>query len=296
MSLKKKFFFIFFFFFYISGCQLISIKKTINKKPTDKTVTQEIPKIGLFISDAGANTFSAISLLELFQKQKIKFNFIAGTGWGAWIAAIYAKNQSVDELKWNVFKLKEQGVFGTRWFKNKKKRVKILKTITKEVLSSRLHTPFVCPSLGKTGQLLWMTERKPMQAVFHCLNMVPPLFFLFKKTKGYGSLFSADPTLKYIRDKGIDTIIWIKPVISLNSHEQDMTFSIFWKELASYLDHIQKQHSPKQTEIITLETNHSAFSLYDFPDLNAIIKSPVSLRTQEKIYRLKNQLRLQVYK
>ena len=167
-------------FFCVSGCQLISTKTDPGKKkPLDKIVSQETPKIGLFISGAGANTFSSISLLELFQKEKIYFDFIAGTGWGAWIGAVYAKNQSVDELKWNVFKLKEQGVFGTRWFKNKKKRVRILKAITKEVLSSRLHTPFVCPSLGKNNHhLLWLTERKPLQAVFNCLNMVPPLFFL----------------------------------------------------------------------------------------------------------------------
>lgn len=289
---------IFIFFFCMSGCQLISVKKDPAKKPPeDQTITQEeVPKIGLFISGAGANTFSSIPLLELLQKEKIQFDFIAGTGWGAWIAAVYANNQSADELKWNVFKLKEQGVFGTKWFKNKKKRVRILKTITKEVLSSRLNTSFVCPSLGKNGQLLWLRGRRPMKAVFNCLNMVPPLFFLFGKTKGYGSLFSAHLTLQYLQDRNIHTVIWIKPSVSLKSNEQDMTFSIFWKELAMYLDTIQRQHFYKQMKIIKLDISPSSFSLYDFSELNAIMKSPVHLLNQEKIYRLKNQLRPTVYK
>jgi hypothetical protein len=289
---------LFIFFFFMSGCQLISVKTEPTKKSSeDQTTTQkEAPKIGLFISGAGANTFSSLPLLELFQKEKIKFDFIAGTGWGAWIAAVYANNQSVDELKWNVFKLKEQGVFGTKWFKNKKKRVRILKNITKEVLSSRLNTPFVCPSLGKKGHLLWLTERKPAQAVFNCLNRVPPLFFLFGKTKGYGSLFSAHLTLQYLQSKNIHTIIWIKPSVSLKSNEQDMTFSTFWRELDIHLDTMQTQNFYREMKIIRLDISHALFSLYDFSELSAIMKSPVPLLSQEKVYRLKNQLRLQTYK
>lgn len=290
------FFTVFILFFCVSGCQHVSLKKGKIKQPFDTTILQESSKIGLFISGAGANTFSSISLLELFQKEKIQFNFIAGTGWGAWLAALYAKNHSVDELKWHLFKLKEQGVFGTRWFKNKKKRVKILKTLTTEVFSSPLRTPFVCPSLGKNGQLLWMTERRPAQAVFNCLNMVPPLFFLFSKTQGYGSLFSADLTLKYMKDRGINTIIWIRPSFSLKSTEQDITFSIFWNELIAYLNNIQNKYSHEQNQTTILKTKSSSFSLYDFSDLNAIMKSPVPLATREKIYRLKNKIKWPVYK
>ena len=288
----KLFFKISILLFCFCSCQLISFKKEKTKQPLDKTVPQEKQKIGLFISGAGANTFSSISVLELLQQEKIKFDLIAGTGWGAWVAALYAKNQSVDELKWNLFKLKEQGVFGTRWFKNKKKRVKILKTLTREVLSSPLHTSFVCPSLRKNGQLLWLTERRPIQAIFNCLNMVPPLFFLFGKTQGNGSLFSADLTLQYIRDKGIKTIIWIRPSFSLKSTEQDMTFSIFWNELTAYLNNIQEQHLHKKPQTIILEIKNSELSLYDFSKLNSIMKSPVPLLTREKIYRLKNKTNL----
>ena len=284
---------IFILFCGLSGCQLISFNKKKTKTPVDKKINQEVKsKIGLFISGAGANTFSAISLLELLQKEKIYFDFFAGTGWGAWLAAFYAKNQSVDEIKWNLFKLKEKGIFDRKWFDNKTKQVKLLKVLTKEILSSPLHTSFVCPALDKEGRILWMTERKPALAVFSCINKLPPLFFSFNQALGQGSLFSAELTMKYMQERGITTLIWIKPFFPLKFIKQDLSFSIFWKELSAYLDNVRKRYIHKDPQIIILETNYPpVFSIYDFSKLNAIMKSPSPLLEKEKIYRLKNQIK-----
>ena len=297
----KTSFTLFILIFCIAGCQLISVnkKKIKKKKKPPEIIKEEKPKIGLFISGAGANTFSVISLLELFQKNKIHFDFISGTGWGAWLAAVYAKNQNVDELKWNLFKLKEQGVFGTKWFSNKKKRVKILTSITKEALPSPLNTAFVCPALSKKRQfILWLKEQKPALATFNCLNKLPPLFFLFENTKGYGSLFSADLTLKYMREKGMDTLIWIRPSLSLkDSPVQDITFSIFWEELTAHLNSIQKQQLHQYPQTIILETNTSPFSLYDFFEMNTIMKSPAPLSAGtviDKLKKIKGKLKTSV--
>ena len=288
-----------FLFFCLSGCQLFSVKTekvepALEKKEEIKKT--EEPKIGLFISGAGANTFSVIPILELFQTKNLHFDFISGTGWGAWLAAIYAKNQNVEELKWNLFKLKEKGVFGTKWFSNKKKRVKILKTLTKEILPSSLNTPFVCPALSKQGKILWFTEKRPSQAIFNCLNRLPPLFFSFGKTKAQGSLFSARSTLIYIKNSGINTLIWLKPSLSSKNLKQDPVFSIFWKELSSHLDTIKKDYlqnnkqNHEKFHTIILETKKSGFSLYDFSHLNTIMKKPLPLSTTEKIYRLKKTI------
>ena len=283
----------FLFLFFLSGCQLFSLKKPVKHPPTKKEAKIEKPKIGLFISGVGANTFSVVPILELFQKQNLYFDFLSGTGWGAWIAAVYAKNQSAEEVKWNLFKLKEQGVFGTKWFNNKRKRVKILKALTKEVLPSPLKTPFVCPALNKTGKILWFTGNKPDQAIFNCLNRLPPLFFFFNKTQIQGSLFSVKPTLTYIKKQDITDLIWLKPSFSAKNLKQDPVFSIFWKELFSHLNTLQDeylQNTQKKTEkthITILKTKKSAFSPYDFSYLNTIMKKSLPLSTKKKVYRLK---------
>ena len=290
-----------FFLFSLFGCQLISLKKEPIKPPLktkeeaekEESKKVEKPKIGLFISGAGANTFSVVPILELFQKQNLHFDFISGTGWGAWLAAVYAKNQSAEELKWNLFKLKEKGVFGTRWFNNKRKRVKILKALTKEILPSSLSTPFVCPALSKQGKILWFTGNKPTQALFNCLNRLPPLFFFFNKSGIQGSLFSVKPTFTYIQNSGINTLIWLKPSLSTKNFKQDPVFSIFWKELFTHLNTIQKKYlqntekNHQKIQTIILETKKSTFSLYDFSHLNTIMKKSLPLSTTEKVYRLK---------
>ena len=77
-----------FLFFCLSGCQLFSVKtEKVEPAPEKKEEVKktEEPKIGLFISGAGANTFSVVPILELFQTKNLHFDFISGTGWGAWL-------------------------------------------------------------------------------------------------------------------------------------------------------------------------------------------------------------------
>ena len=189
-------FFIFLFFFF-NSCQLLPSKKEITQKPMDiKEKPPKKIKLGLFISGGGANTFSSIPILELLHREKIHFDFIAGTGWGAWIAASYAKNQSVNELKWNLFKLQEKNIFERRWFDNIKKRSKLLKNLTEEILSAPLKTSFLCPALDKQGHILWLRGNSPTQAVLSCLNLIPPFLFSFNNIRKQGSLFSAESTMK----------------------------------------------------------------------------------------------------
>ena len=216
-------------FFCFSGCRLLSQKTPLTQKPVDKPVAVKDIKVGLFISGAGANTFSALPLLELMQSQNIRFTLTAGTGWGAWLAGFYAKNQNIDELKWNLLKLKEQGVFGTKWFGNKKKRIKILKAITEEFLSSPLGISFACPVLSRTNfNILFLNRKKPSHSVLSCLQGLPPLFFSFFKKGGRGSVFSAGPLLEYVRQQ-VDVIIWIKPSLSLKPLRRDPAFYLFGK-------------------------------------------------------------------
>ena len=271
---------------FCSGCRLI---QDLQPFSSDKTPEEKKLKVGLFISGSGALTFSALPLLKLFNQEGIKFDFIAGTGWGAWLSALYAKNQSIDELKWQLFKLKEHGVFGTKWFSNKKKRVKILMDITTQMLPTMLATPFVCPALGSGNNILWLTGRYPARSVFSCLNQVPPLFFRLKKGRGYGgSLFSAGRTLKYMEQRGMDLIIWIQPDFSLKARSQVTTFSIFWQELGAHL---------KEQEFVRLKTKKlvvfkpkTNFSIYDFSKLDVIIKTPIASREQKSFDRIKKQL------
>ncbi len=290
--------------FFLSACALTRPEKKDIKPLTEPTPEEEKIKLGLFISGAGANTFSALPLLELFQKQNITFDFTAGTGWGAWLAGLYAKNQTVDDIKWNLFKLKEQGVFEKKWFRKKRKNARLLKNITKEALFSPLSVPFVCPVVNNRGQVFWIQEKRSGKNILQCLNNTLPHFFSFGSTKEQGSFFSAELTLKYLQKKGINTLLWVKPNILLKN-EPDKHSILFWRELSAYLNNLQKRYTLAKTiqtkgkpwnNIIILETKTSSFSVSDFSQLHTIMKSPVPLREKQKIINLKLKLKSRLKK
>ena len=278
-----------FLFFCFNSCQLLPSQEEPITKPVDiQEKSRERVKLGLFISGAGVHTFASLPLLELLQRENIHFDFIAGTGWGAWLAAFYAKNHSVDELKWNLFKLKEQNIFEIKWFDPKKKRAKLLKTLIEETLPSPLQTSFTCPVLDKQGRISWLGGKKPVQAVLSCLNLLPPLFFSFDNITKQGSLFSVEPAMEHIWKQGIDIILWIKPSFRPNYRKNKKEpFSSLWKELFAHLNQIQKRYLRMQNQVIILETTSSSFFLDDFSKINAIIKISPPSSEKKKIDKLK---------
>ena len=209
--------FIIFFLLIISvSCQ--SIKWPDKLKPSGE---QDIPisekpsvKIALFISDAGAYTFSAIPVLDFFEQKNLQFDFVAGSGWGAWIAAFYAKQQVTNELKWNLFKLKQKGLFVKKRFFNKNVKKDILVSNIKETFNSPLKTHFACPALNNSGERLWFREYQPVTALLNCLNLLPPLFFKLTQKSHQASLFSTQAMFEYLRSQGMDIIVWIRQSFS----------------------------------------------------------------------------------
>lgn len=56
-------------------------------------------KLGLVLSGGTAKGFAHLGVLEVFEKNKIKIDYIAGTSIGAVIGALYSSGLSVNELK-----------------------------------------------------------------------------------------------------------------------------------------------------------------------------------------------------
>ena len=199
------------FLLFFSSCQTLKEQKPPAPTPPDETPIQTYtPKIGLFISDGGKGTFSLIPVLKFFQENQLHFDSIIGTGWGAWLGAIFAKNQNTDEIRWNLFKLQKKGVFENKLFTNKKKQGKVIESNIKRALSSGLSTRFICPALNKRGNLKWLGNRNPANAVLSCLNSLPQINFQFKNTNHWGSVFVAEQALEQLKTSGMDIIIWLK--------------------------------------------------------------------------------------
>lgn len=277
-------------FFLLSvniSCQ--SIKRSVEPKPSEKEVeVSEKPavKIGLFISDAGVYTFSALPVLDFFEQKNIQFDLVTGSGWGAWIAGFYAKNQTTNELKWNLFKLEQKGLFTETGFFSKKSKKDVLIANIKETFNSPLKTRFACPALNSNGERLWFREYQPVTALLNCLNLLPPLFLRLKTDSYQASLFSTQAAVEYLRSQGMDIIVWIRPVFQLKGLKLKEDYaSIFWKELILDLN----RHKEKENVFI-FSLPSFPYSIADFSKLDMIVKSTVHSSVVRKFSKLEKIL------
>ena len=281
---------IFFLFSINISCQ--SIKKSVEPKSSTKIEEEEVQvsekpsvKIGLFISDAGVYTFSALSVLDFFEEKNIQFDLVTGSGWGAWIAGFYAKNKTTNELKWNLFKLKQKGLFVKTGFFNKKDKKGILIANIKETFNSPLKTRFACPALNSSGERLWFREYQPVTALLNCLNWLPPLFL--KLTDSHqASLFSTQAAFEYLQSQGMDIIVWIRPVFRLKGLDLKENYAaVFWKELILNLN---RQKELENLFIFSLPV--FPYSIADFSRLDSIVKSTVPSSVVRKFSSLEEVL------
>ncbi len=270
------------------SCQ--SIKWSDKSKPSEKedvsiSKTSSM-KIALFISDAGAYTFSAIPVLDFFEQNNLQFDFVAGSGWGAWIAAFYAKNQTTNELKWNLFKLEQKGLFAKKGFFNRNVKKDVLISNIKETFTSSLKTNFVCPALNNKGDRLWFREYQPVTALFNCLNLLPPLFFKLTQKSHQASLFSVHAMLEYLRSQKMNIIIWIRPSFQLKGLGLKGNYAdVFWKELVLNLN---QQKEDENLFIFSLPV--FPYSIADFSKLDMIVKSSVPMSVRKKFSQVEKIL------
>ena len=244
-------------------------------------------KTGLFISDGGVHTFSALAVLDFFQENNFSFDFVAGSGWGAWIAAFYAKNHNTSELKWNLFKLQQNKLFAKTGFFNTKNQPDILAENIKQIFTSSLQTSFACPALNQKGQREWFREYQPRTALLNCLNLLPPRFFKFKNNSYKAHLFSAVSAIEYLKAQGMELIIWIRPEIPLKGLALKEHYAVaFWQELALNLNQIKPD---SRTFIISIPV--FSYSINDFSKLGMIIKNPLPFSVKRQIIHLEKFLK-----
>ncbi len=277
--------------FALTACQFLQRLKTKDLSVTTETATEKSkPLVGLFISDAGANTFAAIPILEFFQQQNLQFDVIAGSGWGAWLGAFYAKNQNMNQAKWNLFKLQEKKLFQERAFISRKKQTRQLKKSIEQAFLTPLKVPFFCPAINRKEKLVLLSGVRPVRAVLSCLQLVPPLSFQFEKSTQYqGSFLSVKQVLYEMKKRKIDLVVWIKSPIQLGlfREEEKESAKFWWSEWVRFINDIKTEDF-----VFVFEPKAFSFSIYDFSKIDAIIKTPLPLSLNRRFRILKEKLKI----
>ncbi len=224
-------------------------------------------KVGVIVGPGGARTLSALGVLKAFEEHKIPVHHIVGMGWGAFLAGVYSKNQSVDEAQWSFYKLLKRGFFETSLLKHplKSKSLDLMNQSLRENFNSKTKIHFSCPSMNKQGRKIWQTEKFLQSSVRNCLS-VPPFFKLEKST---GSLLFVRSAVSYLKQKNMDIIIWIHALEDgpFFPHEFSKPEVVFlWNELADSLRLI-----PEESSVYKVIPSVGGFYLSDFSKMREII-------------------------
>lgn len=229
-------------------------------------------KLGLIIPPGGAKAFSSIGLLKSLEDYNIPIHHIVGTGFGAWIGAMYSKNHSIDEVRWSIHKLQQRGLIKNRRHKVGRSFYKELKNNFSDVTSSIL---FHCPSLNPLGHVVWSElsdlESKVKTCLFH------PSFFdlrslLRKNTPSAQGIMLAPSSIResidFLKSKGVKAILLLNP---LSKKSLDPSFNAFefiiWSELQKALKRVE------DPIVIKITPNLQNYSIRDFDQINQIIRA-----------------------
>lgn len=131
-----------------------------NKNEPTYNQNKVLPKFGFIFSGGGAKAWAHIGVLKELQKLKWPISAAAGFEWGSAVAALYAQNLSVNEVEWEMSKLKEF----EKWDL-------FIKAAFSKKMTADLKIPFVCPSLNIAKQSVYLLNRGQLsQLVPYCIG------------------------------------------------------------------------------------------------------------------------------
>lgn len=252
----------------------------------------EIPKIGIILGPGGSRVYSQIGVLQEFQKNKIPIYSIAGMELGAMIASLYAWRGSVNDVEWQMFKVKEEELFKKNLLTGKKTADMsslnpIIKSAFHNLKVEDLKKPFTCSALNLQNNQIYLMNKGSLEQLLPFCLPFPPFF------KPHKSNISSTRDIKiiadYLRSQGANYIIFVN-VLGGNAfkapiYEDNSTENLLWAELSSQLT--------KQNKYVdyTIILNLENYSIIDFSQRREIMQKG-SEQTYKMIQALAQKLGL----
>jgi len=186
----------------------------------------QLPKIGLILGPGTFKAWAHVGVIKEFEKRGIQIHSIAGLEWGALMAALYSSKSTINELEWQLSKMKN-----TRF--NYGSSIRQLRSEFQAAFgSSRIEggkIPFFCPSLLlKNGKTAWWEKGKYSDALEKCMAFPP---FSQAHYGWVADAFNVEEAAKKLRDYGAEVIVFVNVLARGNvlSSGQDSSQIIWWE-------------------------------------------------------------------
>lgn len=258
-------------------------------EPLPAIAGNSVPKVAVILGPGGVKAFAHTGVLKALAKEKIPISAIVGIEWGALVGGLFAQKGLVHELEWKLYKLQKAdlpgrgGLFSSRF---KAEPISVLKDYFQRNLKGHQvensEVTFTCPSLSLlTGSLIWQERGDLMTITQKCLPFPP----LFRPTGQWmAATFSIEDSVRYLRKKNFDVIIYVNVLGSGGLLERDelmeeYSSALLWQEIR------RAQSAARKLANVVIEVDTKKFKMYDFDNRMALVNlgEMVGSRSAKKI-------------
>lgn len=225
----------------------------------------QIPKVAVIFGPGGARSIAGIGFLQELNKHRIPVHAVGGIEWGAVLAAYFSLKGSINDVEWQVAKIKDQDNMGD---------MSELRQLFGETLSKHRvengKLPFVCPAFNITKNQTYMMNKGPFNQLLPYCLAYPPIF------QPHQGNISGIRDIKSIADylrlqAGANYVIFIN-VTGVPGSQKNLTGKVnsmenlFWNEIAAFYS----KPLPGVNQVVQL--NVDGYTVFDFNKKRDIIQ------------------------
>jgi hypothetical protein len=234
------------------------------------------PKVGLILSPGLSYTLSHLGVLKSLNDQKIPIHAIAGMEWSSLIAANYALNGAVNDMRWKAF----QGAFSiavnTGFLSGGIKETSnsiyedLISQYTRGKSISQSRFQFVCPSLNVPKNKNLFYKSGPYASALKACMKVPPL--AQTESNSWAYILELKGLIQQLKFMGAEKIIYVNAlpatgmVWGKSASSVDARDKFFWSQVVNELN------SQKSLVDHVLDLNPENHTALDFKNPRQMIE------------------------
>ncbi len=235
--------------------------------PPPAPIIPSLPKVGIILGAGGAKTYAHIGFLQELSREKIPVHAIGGIEFAAPMAALYANKEQVNDVEWQMFKLKDETIIKKSLLGavHTNNEVTELKPFLTEIFGrtkiedARIH--FACPAYNlKKNQVYLMNKGGLDQLMYMCMAY-PPYFKPYQNN--LSGVRDVTAMANYLRSKGANHIVLVNVLQSPGfgkPYTSDVagTDNVLWSEISG----LYNKPFTGVDSVISLETSN--YGIMDF--------------------------------
>lgn len=204
------------------------------------------PKIGLILGPGLSYSLAHLGALKALNDQKIPIHAVSGMGWASLIAANYALNGAVNDMRWKAFQGSFANVVSTGFLNGAIKETSdsvyesLISQYTRGKTLNQSKIPFLCPALQVSkGRAMIYKSGSYAQALDACLK-VPPL--AQTETSAWAYIVETKELIRMLKDMGAQKIVFINviPANGMNwgksAENIEARDKLFWAQVINGLN------------------------------------------------------------